>query len=526
MTSFYQELNKSGKMSDEKENAQSRASVDKWIFRLLLLLIGVMPLIVLANVEQVVSPLISNIDTLSSGMKGDLFTHYKALFVVVITIITGAMLLAKVFFMNGQIRKTPLNYAIGIFAVMIVLSTVFSPNITIALGGQYNRSDGAITWICYLALMFIAMNIEYPKNVVNYVMYTMMPFVLVNLFIITMNFYGKDLLQYGWMQSLVSSTLPEGASISEGSTLLGTLNHGNYMSGMFAILTLMYLSKSIVEHNIAQKVINWVMAVLAILVVLMSLSTSGFLTLLCMMTLILWLAIKNEKKVIAILQIVVFCGVTLAGIHFLSQENSKVWDETFGFFTSTNPYTEVEVSNQAPLDINVVELLGLNHKAYASENSIELPENAASGIGAGSGRIYIWTYVMELVKERPLVGYGLDSLIYNFQHYNKDARANLETADVIVDKPHNMYVSILYGTGIVGFISLIAMILYTVWHSIKEIINIKRVSNFTAVLAIGWLAFLFQAIFNDTLPGLGATLWIIVGLLIGISTVNKKEKTV
>lgn len=145
MTSFYEELHKSEKFSDEEENIQSRATIDKWILRLLLFLIGFMPLIVMANVEEVISPLVSNIDVLSSGTKGDLFTHYKALFVLIITVITGAMLLIKVLFMEGTIRKTYLNYVLGLFVVAIVVTTIASPNISVALNGQYNRSDGAIS---------------------------------------------------------------------------------------------------------------------------------------------------------------------------------------------------------------------------------------------------------------------------------------------------------------------------------------------------------------------------------------------
>ena len=174
MSSFYDSI-----LNDEGEDLQSRKSIDKWIFRLFLVLLGVMPLIVLASMEEVVSPLISSVDVLSSGTKGELFTHYKALFVLIITVIASLLFLAKVFFVNGTIRKTFLNYVLGAFVIAIVISTIMSPNITIALNGQYNRSDGAISWLCYVAFMFIAMNIEYPKNVVRYLMYAMMPFVYI-----------------------------------------------------------------------------------------------------------------------------------------------------------------------------------------------------------------------------------------------------------------------------------------------------------------------------------------------------------
>ena len=291
MSSFYDVI-----PNDEEEDLRSRKNIDKWIFRLLLLLLGVMPLIVLANVEEVISPLISNVDVLSSGTKGDLFTHYKALFLLVITIIVSGMFLTKIFFMNGTVKKTFLNYVLGAFVIVIVVSTVLSPNITTALNGQYNRSEGAIIWLCYIALVFVAMNIEYPKKVITYIMYAMMPVVYINLYIMTMNFYGNDLLQKEWLQKLVSIALPEGASISANSQLLGTLNQWNYMSGMFAMMTVMYLAWAVIAKKWYESVIGVITASAAVAIMLMATSTNGFLTLVCVLPFILWLAIKSISK--------------------------------------------------------------------------------------------------------------------------------------------------------------------------------------------------------------------------------------
>lgn len=97
--------------------------MDQWIFYSLLVLIGFMPLIVLPT-QEVISPLISNVDVLSSGIKGDLFTHYKALMLLIVTLFVSALFLGKIFFMGGTIRKTYLNYVLGVFVVAIVVSTI------------------------------------------------------------------------------------------------------------------------------------------------------------------------------------------------------------------------------------------------------------------------------------------------------------------------------------------------------------------------------------------------------------------
>lgn len=512
MTSFYEELHKSKKYSDEKENTQSRVNVDKWIFRLLLFLIGFMPLVVMGNIEEIISPLISNIDILSSGTKGDLFTHYKALLVLIITIIVGLLFLAKVFFMDGVIRKTYLNYVLGIFVVVIVISTITSPNISIALNGQYNRSDGAISWLCYVALMFIAMNIEYPKNVITYIMYTMIPFVFLNLYIITMNFIGKDLLQNSRIQKIVSIMLPEGANISEGSQLLGTLNQWNYMSGMFAMMTVMYLTWAVITKKWIETILGAIVASASIVVMFMSVSTSGFLTVVVLIPLIIisLLRLKNKKK--AITAFFIFLAIVAPIFHILAEKDSRIWNESFGFFTEKNPYLN-EITTHSSIK-NVV---------FASENTLVLPIIPERATSAGSGRVYIWNKTLNLVKDRAILGYGSDSLVYNFPHYNIDSRAGMWDENTIVDKPHNEFIGALYGFGVVGLITLVAL-LATVGFITYVVLLKKAWSSF--ILAITALAYFAQAMFNDSLPAISAFAFIFIGMLIAMEQNDNKESII
>ncbi|WP_342473091.1 O-antigen ligase family protein [Metasolibacillus sp. FSL H7-0170] len=516
MTSFYKELHQSDGMNDEKENAQSRASVDKWIFRLLLLLLGLAPLIVLAHVEQVVSPLISNQETLISGTKGELFTHFKALFILVVTLIAGALLLAKVFFMGGTIRKTFLNYALGIFAIMIVISTIASPSISIALDGLYNRSDGAISWLCYVVLMFIAMNIEYPKNAMKYILYTMMPFVVINLFIITMNFYGRDLLQYGWIKGLISMTLPEGGAVGEGSQLVGTLNQWNYMSGMFAIMTVMYLMAAVLEKAKRNSFSYLAFSLMSFAILLMSISTSGFLTLIILLPIIIFAALRNESKARHLIIIAIFILASVPIFHMLASKETRVWTESIGFVIKSNPYEDKKEEVSVYRGKYNVELMS---KAYAAEK-FELPELPTRQAGAASGRIYIWNKSIELVKNRPLLGYGMDTLMYNFPHTNIETRANFWYDNIITDKPHSLYVGWLYGTGVIGFLSMIGIIFFTVAKPLKEVY--KNNNSILWIMGIAWAAYLIQGFFNDSLPSISAPMWILAGIMMTFTFTNKE----
>ena len=513
MSKFYEKV----AYHDVEEDIQSQKSVDRWIFGLLLIVIGFVPLIVMASVVEVQSPLITNSSALTSGLKGDLFTYYKALTLLIITVIACLMFLSKILFMNGEIRKTKLNYAIGTFAVVIVLSTIFSPNISIALDGQYNRSDGAISWLCYLTLFFIAMNIEYPKKVVHYVAYALYPFVIINFCIITINFYGKDLLQYKWTQNWVSALLPEGATISEGSQLIGTLNQWNYMSGMFGIMTVLFLTWAVIDNSNVRRNINTLIGLISMAVMLMAMSASGFFTFVCITPLIIWLAVKSISKKKSFIALLVFFIASAFILHFLSLKDPKVWDESVGFFVPlSNPYEQEQpLEDSTGMTELKIPSIWNTSTALAAEKAFELPVLPDQKWGPGTGRIYIWEKTLELVTKRPLMGYGLDTLVYQFPHDHIEARGNLNEVTV-VDKPHNIYVGVIYGTGIIGVVAFLGMILLSLKGTLLAIFRFNKSTGFIVTLCIAWLAFLIQALFNDTSIGITGPLFVIGGITVGV----------
>ena len=130
--------------------------IDRWIFGLLLLFIATMPLIIFGRFEYVVSPTISDISLLESGYKIEFFSHYKFFWTLLITAIVLMLFIYKLFFKQATLSKTYLNLFLVLFIIAIGVSTVFSNSVHIALYGLYNRSDGAIAWICYVVLSYFS----------------------------------------------------------------------------------------------------------------------------------------------------------------------------------------------------------------------------------------------------------------------------------------------------------------------------------------------------------------------------------
>jgi hypothetical protein len=502
-------------LRDEREDQLSRERVDRWIFIVLLATIAIVPLLIGVHVTEFVSPLITDKSLLTTGPKGDLFNYYKFVFLLIATSLAVSLFLYKLLFLNYSLPKRPILWFFFLFALGIVLSTVCAPYKTLALYGQPDRSDGALSYICYLLLMFVAMHIQYPKKAVSYVLYSLYPFVLINFTLSIMNFLGNDALTYKIVKNAITAFLPKGANLAEGSQLLGTLNQWNFMSGMFGVMTVMYLAGAIVETNLFIRIVHTVVSLVSFAIVLMSISTSGFLTIVLLLPFLFFLTFKSNNKKIALSFIIVFLVASVPILHVLASKNPRVWSESVGFFVKSNPYKQGALS--AVIPVQPIKGSAISSKVYAAENKgFSLPELPKSGIAAGSGRLYIWKKTLEITMDRLIVGYGLDTLPYHFPQDDIEKRAGLRTHDIIVDKPHNVYIGILYGTGIIGFIGFIGLVLMTLWKIGQEFWKFGITQNAVIVLGIAWVAYLIQSLFNDTLPGTATPLWGVAGIMLAL----------
>ena len=73
-------------------------------------------------------------------------------------------------------------------------------------------------------------------------------------------------------------------------------------------------------------------------------------------------------------------------------------------------------------------------------------------------RLNIWTKVMNFINERPILGNGFDTFPYKF--ISTDKNGALSTYGEVIDKPHSWYMSVAYGSGIIGIIGLVGIIIY------------------------------------------------------------------
>lgn len=472
---------------------------------LILLTIGLIPLILQAHNSTVVSPLLTRIRPLGTGFKGDVFTYYKMIGLITLAIL-ALLLFIRFIKITNLLSLNMAHLFAGVFAICIMLSTLLSETIHIALYGMFDRHDGALSYLSVLILFFIASSLTYSREFVYKIGYSLYPFVFINFILITINHYGYDALQFNGVRNLLTLG-KESNNLGEGSFVLGTLNQWNFLSGTFSMMTVFFLALMIIDKTFWRKIVHAVIAAISLWVMLLSLSTSGSLTLVLLVPILIYLIIKLPKTRQQSISIGLFLVLAVSSFLFLTSQNERVYTESVGLFVKE----DLQISSLIALPGKVINLLTAKEEYKEDTLLPELPDREISG---GSGRVYIWIKTLRLVPEKPWIGYGMDTLLYNFPHFSIDARSGIRSETVLVDKPHNMYIGFLYGIGFVGFIGFLGLFTIILINSSKKL----KVNDYLiAPLFLITLAFLFQGIFNDTLPGMTAIAYPILGILVSIT---------
>lgn len=149
----------------------------------------------------------------------------------------------------------------------------------------------------------------------------------------------------------------------------------------------------------------------------------------------------------------------------------------------------------------------------------------------GSGRGYIWSRSIPLLKDRILIGSGADTYCLVFPHNDYVGKLNApgwtEKTHIIVDKPHNMYLQAGINTGIVSLLALLALFFgYIAWCF--KIYMRRDLNDFASIagvgIFIGICGFLAAAVFNDSSVSVAPMFWGLLGTGIAINFMLDKTE--
>ncbi len=132
-----------------------------------------------------------------------------------------------------------------------------------------------------------------------------------------------------------------------------------------------------------------------------------------------------------------------------------------------------------------------------TEQTEEEPEDLAAQ--AGTGRWTLWTHTAEYIAEKPLVGWGIEGI---------NDRLEAETNGVN-SRPHNEYLQYAAFFGIPGGLLYIAGLVLVAVRALK---HFRSLDNATFVCLVATFAYLFSALFGNTMFYTAPFLFIFMGL--------------
>ena len=149
-------------------------------------------------------------------------------------------------------------------------------------------------------------------------------------------------------------------------------------------------------------------------------------------------------------------------------------------------------------DLNIIKQYTENYSDFTEEENLHYINSHI--IYTGSYRGELWYYTFDLIKKKPFIGYGLESLELEFKNYNMDSRN---------DMPHNLYLYLWVCGGI------FTLLFYLIGNGVVLIKNRKSFyqNNSISIIYFVILGHLFQSIFNNTLFYVTSAYAILFGMI-------------
>lgn len=143
--------------------------------------------------------------------------------------------------------------------------------------------------------------------------------------------------------------------------------------------------------------------------------------------------------------------------------------------------------------------------------------NIASGseqaANAGTGRFTLWRLTLGYILEKPLFGYGVEGIAQRL--YN-------DAGVYAIDRPHNEYLQYAVFFGIPAmllYLGGLVSIFLSAWK------NRKRIDSYSLAALCTAFAYLFSALFGNTMHYTAPYLFIFIGLSFGLSRTKASGET-
>lgn len=186
-----------------------------------------------------------------------------------------------------------------------------------------------------------------------------------------------------------------------------------------------------------------------------------------------------------------------------------------------------------PKDENVFYLTG-------TEKLIDLDRIPSFGFekhqAFASGRGYLWSRTIPMLKDTIFVGRGADTFCIYFPQNDYVGKYNCnkfgaelgDDKNILIDKPHSLYLGTAFGTGFLSLLALLSIFILYIIESISIYRNglfIDFISFVGAGIFLGIDGFLISAITNDSVVSIMPIFYGLLGVGIAINMMLRKQSS-
>lgn len=546
----------------------------------------------------------------NSDKFADFFLFYKQIFLILISIIM-LFILANYFIKKHQKFYIVTALApIFIYAMMAILSTVFSKYSLFGYTGVYEQFESVFALLSYCVIVIYSFYfIKTEDNLCYFLKYFMISILILGILGLTQTF-GHDFLATNFGKKLFISSKYWGSldqfqfTIPKKMAYL-TMYNPNY-AGVYTALIIPILIVLLITCKNIKNIILYSLNLVIMLVCLFGTgSESGKISLLCCLLAIVLLFRKyifnNKKIAYPLLGIFLVFMTSITMIKYDTIKSTLI--DIFSFKPVHHALTNIKTEDSLIITYNNNDLVIRSFLdsdqiiTYLSDqNNVSIPFNTDSSTGKvtiqderyqnititpvkydeiicldinidgkdwyfsnqlgdstfyylnsmnrfdkiikadsslftgyeniASGRGYIWSRTIPLLKNSLFLGTGADSFVFVFPHQDYLSSYQTGLAGALLTKPHSMYIQVWVQT---GAISLLALLLFYGIYFVNciRIFGKGRFENnydkIGVAIFVGTISYMITSLANDSSITVAPIFWVLIGIGTAINHILLKE---
>ena len=229
-------------------------------------------------------------------------------------------------------------------------------------------------------------------------------------------------------------------------------------------------------------------------------------------------------------EIISFNDDTFRDLHFwlLDSDGSVFTRDTMAmyFYDQSSSSLFLDLVNNKRLEV-------INYRTADTANPVNAEYIGFEGKEKiGSSRGYIWSRTLPLLKNCLVTGYGADTFTYIFpqndylaKYYSYTFEDHNEGFYITVDKPHNLYLQIFYGNGLIALIAFLGIVVFYLvdcfrLYAFRREYRAEQIMG--AAVMLGMVGYLAAGMFNDSVVHVAPVFWVLLGVGAALNTINRR----